>query len=73
MYKAEKLYSKRGLIMDDMVITFANTSEKLKETIYFNDGRMQRKNDTKLYSIIHTVFWVAIVIKRIMYWGSSIF
>ena len=62
MYKAEKLYSKRGLIMDDMIITFANTSEKPKETIYFNDGRMQRKNDTKIYSIIHTVFWIAIVI-----------
>lgn len=48
--------------MNDIITNFTGTSEPAKEVIYFNDGRMQAKNETTIYSIISKIFWISIVI-----------
>lgn len=46
----------------DNAINFAEAREQPKEIIFFNDGRMTPKNDSKAYYIIKKIFYAFVVI-----------
>ena len=64
----------------DSIINFANDKEIANEIIYFNDGRMASKNESKTYAIIKTIFVGFLIIlicgsvlfKEFLFSGESI-
>lgn len=55
---------------ENNIINFSHITEKANEIIYFNDGRMSPKSESKVYAVIQKVFIVFLIVWAL---GSLVF